>query len=71
MTGSAPPKWGENPSRNYQSSQWFMFELKLGPYLPNIDDSAGTSAGVPRGWSGLTNVEVYLQDEHLRKIGAS
>ena len=39
--GGAPPKFGENAPRNYQSSQWFAFELKFGPYSPNIDASQG------------------------------
>jgi hypothetical protein len=39
--GGMPPKFGENAARNYQSSQWFAFELKLGPYSPNIDASQG------------------------------
>jgi hypothetical protein len=39
--GGTPPHFGENPARNYQSSQWFAFELKFGPYSPNIDASPG------------------------------
>lgn len=39
--GGAAPRFGENAPRNYQSSQWFAFELKFGPYSPNIDASPG------------------------------
>src|SRR5262249_32048685 len=37
----APPNFGENPSRRYESSQWFALEIKLSPYSPHIDSSAG------------------------------
>jgi hypothetical protein len=41
--GGNPPEFGENAPRNYESSQWFAFELKFGPYSPNIDASPGLS----------------------------
>jgi hypothetical protein len=41
MVGSSNPSWAENPARTYESSQWFAFELKFGPYTPNIDSSPG------------------------------
>ena len=39
--GGYPPRFGENPTRSYESSQCFAFELKFGPYSPNIDASPG------------------------------
>jgi hypothetical protein len=39
--GGGAPTFGENPAKDYQSSQYFAFELKFGPYSPNIDSSAG------------------------------
>jgi hypothetical protein len=41
MVGSSNPRWYENPPKRYQSSQWFAFELKFGPYTPHIDDAPG------------------------------
>ena len=38
---SSQPKFGENPSKSYMSSQWFAFELKFSPYSPMIDSSDG------------------------------
>ena len=34
---AATPAFGENAPKNYQSSQWFAFELKFSPYSPRID----------------------------------
>ena len=45
--GGAPPSFGENAPRNYQSSQHFAAELKLGPYSPNIDKSPGLNGKTP------------------------
>ncbi len=45
--GGTPPHFGENAPRNYQSSQWFAFELKFGPYSPNIDASPGLDGHTP------------------------
>jgi hypothetical protein len=42
-----PAPFGENPSRDYRSSQWFNFELKFGPYSPNIDASQGLNGRTP------------------------
>jgi hypothetical protein len=44
--GSAP-KFGENATGDYRSSQWFAFELKFGPYSPNIDASPGLNGATP------------------------
>jgi hypothetical protein len=41
--GGDPPQFGENAPRNYESSQWFNFEIKFGPYSPNIDASPSIS----------------------------
>jgi hypothetical protein len=41
------PSFGENPSRTYESSQRFAFELKFGPYSPNIDASPGLNGKTP------------------------
>jgi hypothetical protein len=46
MIGTPPGKFGERASSDYQSSQWFAFELKFGPYTPRIDQSAGLT-GTP------------------------
>jgi len=46
MVGTPAGKFGERPSADYQSSQWFAFELKFSPYTPRIDQSAGVS-GTP------------------------
>jgi hypothetical protein len=45
--GVSGASWGENPSREYQSSQWFALELKFGPYSPNIDASPGLNGNTP------------------------
>lgn len=45
--GGSPPRFGENAPHNYQSSQWFAFELKFGPYSPNIDASPGLHGNTP------------------------
>jgi hypothetical protein len=42
-----PPKFGENAPREYHSSQWFAFELKMGSYSPNIDSSPGLNGATP------------------------
>jgi hypothetical protein len=39
--GGPATEFGENAPRNYESSQHFAFEIKLGPYSPNIDASPG------------------------------
>jgi hypothetical protein len=46
MVGTPPGKFGERASADYQSSQWFAFELKFSPYTPHIDQSAGLT-GTP------------------------
>lgn len=45
--GQPPPAFGENAPRDYQSSQHFAFELKFGPYSPNIDASPGLNGKTP------------------------
>jgi hypothetical protein len=45
--GGAPPSFGENAPRNYQSSQHFAAEIKFGPYSPNIDKSPGLNGKTP------------------------
>lgn len=45
--GGAPPRFGDNPRHDYQSSQRFAFELKFGPYSPNIDASRGLNGKTP------------------------
>ncbi len=45
--GGNPPAFGENAPRNYESSQRFAFELKFGPYSPNIDASPGLNGNKP------------------------
>ena len=47
MVGSSAPRFGENPGRRYESSQWFAFELKFSPYSPKIDESAGLNGKTP------------------------
>ena len=42
-----PPPFGENAPKSYRSSQWFAFELKFGPYSPNIDASPGLNGATP------------------------
>lgn len=44
--GGSPPSFGENAPREFESSQRFAAELKLGPYSPNIDASRGLT-GTP------------------------
>lgn len=44
---SEPPKFGENAPKDYHSSQWFAFELKMGSYSPNIDSSPGLNGATP------------------------
>jgi hypothetical protein len=46
--GGAEPTFysGEAP-RHYESSQWFAFELKFGPYSPDIDSSPGLNGAKP------------------------
>ena len=39
--GGPATEFGENAPHNYESSQNFAFEIKLGPYSPNIDGSPG------------------------------
>ena len=46
-SAAARPRFGENPRRDYQSSQHFAFELKFGPYSPNIDASPGLNGKTP------------------------
>jgi hypothetical protein len=41
------PAFGENAPHNYQSPQHFAFELKFGPYSPNIDASPGLNGHTP------------------------
>ena len=45
--GGQPPRFGENPRRDYESSQRFAVELKFGPYSPNIDASPGLNGNHP------------------------
>ncbi|MCU1276692.1 MAG: hypothetical protein JWM53_238 [bacterium] len=45
--GGAPPSFGENAPRHYESSQRFAAELKFGPYSPNIDASRGLNGKTP------------------------
>jgi hypothetical protein len=76
----ATPEFGENAPRNYQSSQYFAFELKFGPYSPDIDASPGLNGRTPfadlfnpQGKKGrpdsrlLTSVELDVQ--FLKKFG--
>jgi hypothetical protein len=76
-----PPKFGENAPRNYQSSQWFAFELKMGSYTPDIDSSPGLNGATPfadlfnpQGTTGrpagrlLTSLEFDVQ--FYRKVGS-
>ena len=39
--GGPATDFGENAPRSYESPQHFAFEVKLGPYSPNIDASPG------------------------------
>lgn len=41
------PRFGENPDEHYRSSQRFAFELKFGPYSPDIDASPGLHGATP------------------------
>jgi hypothetical protein len=76
-----PPKFGENAPKNYQSSQWFAFELKMGSYTPDIDSSPGLNGATPfsdlfnpQGTTGrppgrlLTSIEFDVQ--FYRKVGS-
>lgn len=46
MVGT-PARFGERASPNYESSQWFAFELKFSPYTPSIDSSPGLGGNRP------------------------
>src|SRR5438067_249410 len=76
-----PPKFGENAPKDYHSSQWFAFELKMGSYSPNIDSSPGLNGATPfsdlfnpQGVHGrppgrlLTQIEFDVQFYH--KLGS-
>jgi hypothetical protein len=76
-----PPKFGENPPKDYHSSQWFAFELKMGSYSPDIDSSPGLNGATPfsdlfnpQGLRGrppgrlLTQIEFDVQ--FFRKVGS-
>jgi hypothetical protein len=78
---SEPPKFGEKPPKDYHSSQWFAFELKMGGYTPDIDSSPGLHGATPfsdlfnpQGTTGrpperlLTSVEFDFQ--FLHKVGS-
>ena len=45
--GGPATEFGENAPRHYESSQHFAFEIKLGPYSPNIDASPGLGNNKP------------------------
>jgi hypothetical protein len=45
--GGNPPTFGENATRQYESSQRFAVEIKFGPYSPNIDASPGLNGKTP------------------------
>jgi hypothetical protein len=47
VVGGGPLSFGENPPENYESPQHFAFELKAGPYSPNIDSSPGLNGTTP------------------------
>lgn len=47
QVGTKGTRFGERPSKDYQSSQWFAFELKFTPYTPNIDASPGLNGATP------------------------
>jgi hypothetical protein len=47
MVGGYNPSFGENPPRDYQSSQWFALEIKFGGYSPDIDSSPGLKGQTP------------------------
>jgi hypothetical protein len=79
-SGSAP-RWGENPGHNYESSQWFLLELKFSPYTPHIDDSAGLNGNTPfsdlfnpPGKTGLPSRQLLTQLEFdvqfLHRVGS-
>src|SRR5438552_12616270 len=76
-----PPKFGENAPKDYHSSQYFAFELKMGEYSPDIDSSPGLNGATPfsdlfnpQGTTGrppgklLTSVELDVQ--FLHKVGS-
>jgi hypothetical protein len=42
--GSSTGRFGESGPRNFRSPQWFMLEVKFGPYVPGIDSSPGLSS---------------------------
>jgi hypothetical protein len=79
--GGSPPAFGENPPEQYESSQWFAFELKFGGYSPDIDSSPGLNGRKPfadlfnpqdvKGrppWRLLTSFELDYQ--FLHKFGS-
>jgi hypothetical protein len=44
-SGDLAPRFGENAPDRYRSAQRFNFELKFGPYSPNIDATKGLNPG--------------------------
>jgi hypothetical protein len=76
-----PPKFGENAPKDYHSSQYFAFELKMGSYSPDIDSSPGLNGATPfsdlfnpQGTRGrppgrlLTQIEFDVQ--FFRRVGS-
>jgi hypothetical protein len=47
VTETSGSNWARNAKLDYESSQWFAFELKFGSYVPSIDNSAGLNGATP------------------------
>jgi len=62
--GGTPPTFAENAPRNYESPQRFAFELKFGPYSPNIDASPHLG-----GLNGKPFADLFPPDKGSRPPG--